>query len=222
MKLKIQIKVLGSNIKAPIAGVVTYKVDLLENEIEFDKVLNYDVSKLDQIIKKYGESNSNNFGIKIVDNFQCYFLTREVEDENSKYIKEGKNYKIKLINKSSEDTCTSTLVKTVKANGYIYNIFSINENIEDIVDAREIGAEIIWTKEEGLSVPLSAMINKNGISYVTLISGGEYIEVPIKIIISNDTIGIVDNYTEEELTGLGITSSSKIKRYDQIVINDEK
>lgn len=55
-----------------------------------------------------------------------------------------------------------------------------------------------------------------------MISGGEYIEVPIKIIISNDTIGIVDNYSEEELTELGITSNSKIKRYDQLVINEEK
>ena len=205
-----------------MAGVVTYKVDTLENDIEFDKILSYDISKLDQIIKKYGENNANNFGIKIVDNFECYFLTKEVEDENSKYVKEGKNYKIKLINKSSDDTCTSTLVKSIKSDGYIYNIFSINENIEDIVDAREIGAEIIWTKEEGLAVPLNAITNRNDVNYVTLISGGEYIEVPIKIIISNDTIGIVDNYSEEELTELGITSNSKIKRYDQLVINEEK
>lgn len=202
--------------------MVTYKIDLLENEIDFENVLNYDISKLEEIISKYSQNNTNNFGIKIVDNFQCYLLTKEKEDENAEYIKEGKNYQIKLSNKSSDEPLVASLVKSLKSDGYIYNIFSVSNNIENIVDVREIGAEIIWTKKEGLVVPLNAITKKNNISYVTLVSKGEYIEVPIKEVISNDTICVVENYSNEELTNLNISSEGIIERYDQLVINEER
>lgn len=205
-----------------MSGVATYKIDLLEYEIDFDKVLNYDISKLEEIISKYSQNNTNNFGIKIIDNFKCYFLTKEIDDENSQYIKEGRNYQIKLSNKSSDDSIVATLVKSEKSNGYIYNIFSINNGIENIVDVRETEAEIIWTKKEGLVVPLNAITKKNNISYVTLVSKGEYIEIPIKEVISNDTICVIENYTKDELTELNLSFSGSVSRYDQLVINEEK
>lgn len=205
-----------------MSGVATYKIDLLEDEIDFDKVLNYDISKLEEIISKYSQNNTNNFGIKIIDNFKCYFLTKEIDDENSQYIKEGRNYQIKLSNKSSDDSIVATLVKSEKSNGYIYNIFSINNGIENIVDVRETEAEIIWTKKEGLVVPLNAITKKNNISYVTLVSKGEYIEIPIKEVISNDTICVIENYTKDELTELNLSFSGSVSRYDQLVINEEK
>lgn len=211
----------SNNIKAPISGLVTYKIDGLENLINYNEILNYDVEKLDEIINKYSSNNTNNFGIKIVDNFKCYYLVKEAENENTQYIKEGQKYQIKLMDKNSNDSNTAILEKSINSNGYTYNIFSIENSVSDVLDVRETGAEIIWTKKEGLVVSLDAVVNKNGINYVTLVTGGEYIDIPIKVVISNDTVCIVENYTKEELEELGITSNAVLERYDQLLIENK-
>ncbi len=217
-KLEKDSKNSNNNIKAKMSGIVTYKLDGLENEIDFDSVLNYNESKFDEIISKYSDNNTNNFGIKIVDNFKCYYLVKENEDENSQYMVEGRNYRIKLIDKNSEATNTAKLEKSIKSNGVIYNLFSIDENIEEIVDVREIGAEIIWSSNEGMAVPLEAITTKNNIDYVTIVTGGEFIDVPVRRLISNDTISIVENYEAEDLQQLGIESKEKLELYDQLLI----
>ncbi len=211
----------SNNIKAPISGLVTYKIDGLENLINYNEILNYDVEKLDEIINKYSSNNTNNFGIKIVDNFKCYYLVKEAENENTQYIKEGQKYQIKLMDKNSNDSNTAILEKSINSNGYTYNIFSIENSVSDVLDVRETGAEIIWTKKEGLVVSLDAVVNKNGINYVTLVTGGEYIDIPIKVVISNDTVCIAENYTKEELEELGITSNAVLERYDQLLIENK-
>ena len=211
----------SNNIKAPISGLVTYKIDGLENLINYNEILNYDVEKLNEIINKYSSNNTNNFGIKIVDNFKCYYLVKEAENENTQYIKEGQKYQIKLMDKNSNDSNTAILEKSINSNGYTYNIFSIENSVSDVLDVRETGAEIIWTKKEGLVVSLDAVVNKNGINYVTLVTGGEYIDIPIKVVISNDTVCIAENYTKEELEELGITSNAVLERYDQLLIENK-
>ena len=211
----------SNNIKAPISGLVTYKIDGLENLINYNEILNYDVEKLDEIINKYSSNNTNNFGINIVDNFKCYYLVKEAENENTQYIKEGQKYQIKLMDKNSNDSNTAILEKSINSNGYTYNIFSIENSVSDVLDVRETGAEIIWTKKEGLVVSLDAVVNKNGINYVTLVTGGEYIDIPIKVVISNDTVCIAENYTKEELEELGITSNAVLERYDQLLIENK-
>ena len=211
----------SNNIKTPVSGVVTYKIDGLENLIEFKDVLNYDINKYDEIINNYKSNSTNDFGIKIVDNYKCYYLTKEIENENNQYIKQGRSYQIKLMDKSSNHSNTAVLEKSIVSDGYIYNIFSIEDSISDVLDAREIGAEIIWTKENGLVVPLEAIANKNNINYVTLVTGGEYKEVPIKVIISNETICIAENYTDEEKEKLGIVSEYILERYDQLLIENK-
>lgn len=211
----------SNNIKAPISGLVTYKIDGLENLINYNEILNYDVEKLDEIINKYSSNNTNNFGIKIVDNFKCYYLVKEAENENTQYIKEGQKYQIKLMDKNSNDSNTAILEKSINSNGYTYNIFSIENSVSDVLDVRETGAEIVWTKKDGLVVSLDAVVNKNGINYVTLVTGGEYIDIPIKVVISNDTVCIAENYTKEELEELGITSNAVLERYDQLLIENK-
>lgn len=211
----------SNNIKAPVAGLVTYKIDGLETLIDFDNILNYDVNKYEEIINKYKDNSINNFGIKIVNNFKCYYLEKEVENENNKYIKEGRNYKIKLMDKSSSDSTSAVLEKSITSNGYTYNLFSIENSISDVLDSREIGAEIIWTKEEGMVVPNESIKNINDINYVTLVTGGEYIDIPIKVVISNDTISIVENYTSDEKIQYGINCEYILERYDQLLIENK-
>lgn len=212
----------NNSIKASVAGAVTYKIDGLENAFEYNDILNFSTEKFEEVISKYNSNNTNNFGIKIVDNFQCYLLVKESNDENIEYIKQGRSYQIKLLNIDNEFSNYVKLEKTIKGNNCTYNIFKLENNVSSLLDTREIGAEIIWKKEEGLVVPLNAITRENEIDYVTLVSGGEYIKIPVKITISNDTISIVENYTKEEKEKLGITDTDSLKIYDQLLIESKK
>lgn len=216
---KESLSVEANNIIAPESGVATYKIDELENFINFDDVLNYDVTKMEEIISKYKSSNISNFGIKIVNNFKAYILIKEEKNENDEYIEVGKKYNLKFGEKEV-DSITAELVKHIENNGYNYIIFQVNNGIENLVDLRTLSTEVVWKKVSGMAVPKTA-IKKNeekNYDYVTLVYGTQYIEVPINIVIESDNICIVENLSKEEKEKLGITTTFILELYDKLLI----
>ena len=208
----------NNNIKATMAGIVSYKLDGLESEIDINEVESYDESKFEEIISKYSNNNTNNFGIKIIDNYSCYYIVKEKTSENEQYMVEGNKYRVKLLNLNSSNMPYATLIKSIKKDDTIYNLFKIDNGIENIVDVREVAVEIIWKEETGLVVPLSLIHKRGDISYVTLITSGQYVEVPVKLGLSNDTISVISNYTFEEKQNLGIESNYIISNYDRLLM----
>lgn len=218
-KVEKESKNIASNIKATMSGLVTYKIDELEDVANYDKVLKYDVEYLENIINKYNQNSINNFGIKIIDNFNCYLLVREPRGENDSYIKEKRNYTIKLSDKSNVKI-TSVLVKNIKTEEYNYSIFSIDNGIENLLDNRLVNAEVIWTRVSGMVVPTNAIKKdeEKGYDYVTAVNGGEYTNIPVKTVILSDSICIVENMTAEKKEELGIKINQKLSIYDQLMI----
>lgn len=212
-------------IKSTMSGCVSYKLDGLENKVNIDDVLNYKPLDFENIIKSYNNPISNNFGIKVVDNFNAYIFIKTSSKENNDYIKEGLTYSIRIVNKSA-DLLNATLVKTVKENDNIYCIFEVTNNLENLIDLRQIDVEVIWKSVSGLTIPNCA-INKNeekNIEYVTAISGGGYIDIPVKIIMKTDTVSIIGNYTNEEFEKLDFNINKEKKSvalYDILIINQE-
>ena len=140
-------------------------------------------------------------------------------DENDKYIKEDKNYIIKTNEKESVEF-TGKLVKSLKSDNDNYLLFEITDNIESLVDHRTVNLEIIWDKTVGMAI-LKDAIRRNEqdtYDYVIVVNGGEYLNVPIKIINSSEGICIVENLKPEEKEKLGITDNNKINLYDILVI----
>ncbi len=210
----------NDNIKAPKSGVVTYKLDNLENQIDISNVLKLTISEIDNLFDKYSSNNLNNFGIKIVNNFLAYFVVKIENGEYDNYIKDGKIYTIKINEKKSIEF-SSKLVKSLKDDKNNYLIFEIDNGIENIIDHRLVNLEIIWDKKEGMAVLKDAIKRneQNTYDYVTVVNGGEYLHVPVKIISSNEGICIVDNFTTEEKKELGIEDNkNKINLYDILVI----
>ena len=208
----------NNNIKATMAGIVSYKLDGLEDEIDINKVESYDESKFEEIISKYSSNNTNNFGIKIIDNFSCYYIVKEKSSENEQYMIEGNKYRVKLLNLNSTNMPYAILIKSIKKDDVIYNLFKIDNGIENIVDVREVATEIIWKEETGLVIPLSLIHTKGDISYVTLITNGQYVEVPVKLGLSNETVCVISNYTNEEKQQLGIECNYIISNYDRLLM----
>lgn len=207
------------NILAPVSGVATYKLDGLEDLINFENVENLDATKIEDVFSKYKSNNVSNFGIKIVDNYNAYILVKEKKGENDNYIQIDRNYTLKFGEKDINDI-TARLVKLVNGKDYNYVFFKVENGIENLVDLRTISIEVVWKKVSGMAVPKSA-IKKNeekGYSYVTLVYGTQYIDVPIKIEIESDNTCIVENLTKEEREKIGISTSYILELYDKLVI----
>lgn len=209
----------SNNVIAPISGAVTYKIDKLEDVVDVEKILKYSEKDIDSFFAKYTNNSVSEYGIKIVDNYNAYFILRTLCSESDVYIKEGKNYTIKTT-EQDEYEFTGNLVKNMKSGEYNYSIFKIENGIENIIDYRTIGLEVVWNKTEGLAV-LNTGLNESSdgrYKFVTLVYGGQYIDIPVKVINSDENISIVENYTNEELTQLGLTKNATLSRYDIIVV----
>lgn len=220
--LENQNKMSGDNIKASVSGVVTYKIDGLENIVDFSKVEELSSDKIDEIWGKYKENNINNFGIKIINNYSAYLITKVPRGENDKYIKEGSVYKLKLNGNNNNNTLEGTLIKNIQTDQFNYSIFHISNGIEDLIDNRLLDVEIIWNREEGMAV-LKNAIKRNSEDtyyYVTLVNGGQYMDIPIKIVSSSDTVCIVTNFSKEERESLNITTTSTLQMYDVLVVQE--
>ena len=221
-ELENQNKMSGDNIKASVSGVVTYKIDGLENMVDFSKVEKLSSDKIDEIFGEYKENNINNFGIKIINNYSAYLITKVPRGENDKYIKEGSVYKLKLNGNNNNNTLEGTLIKNIQTDQFNYSIFHISNGIEDLIDNRLLDVEIIWNREEGMAV-LKNAIKRNTEDtyyYVTLVNGGQYMDIPIKIVSSSDTVCIVTNFSKEERESLNITTTTTLQMYDVLVVQE--
>lgn len=209
----------SDNIKSPISGCITYKTDGLEKFTDISKVFSYNIEDIEGIFNKYKGNVSSDFGIKVINNFIAYII---IKVPNNEYIKTGNSYYIKFNDKSElkESAVLRKIINIDDANKYC--IFEITNGIEKIVDSRIENVEVIWTKKTGMTVPLSGinLDNNSNIGNVTIIKNGDYLQVPIKIILYNDNIAVVDNLTEDEKISNNIESTNTLEVYDQIVIKE--
>lgn len=211
----------SDSIRATASGAVTYKLDGLENSVDIDKLLNSSDIEIEKIIEKYSQSIGNNYGIKIVDNFKAYIIIKEPIGLNDEYIKEKNNYEFKMIDKEKE-TYTGKLVKNIKNSSYNYCIFEINENIEKIIDLRNLNVEITWAKIKGTAVLVEGIKkdDNSNYEYINILKTGKYIKVPIVVKISSDGIAIIENMSDEKRKELNIEIKDKFNLYDQVIIQE--
>ena len=204
-------------IYTPISGLVTYKVDGLENVYNYNDVQGYDISKINEIISSLDKEPSSQFGIKVIDNYGAYLLVKTERSENDEYIKQGYNYKIR-ISDIENSTITAYLVKNLQDEKYNYSIFMIENEIDNLVDYRKLSCKVIWKTNTGMAVPVNAIYEENGYKYVLVVYGTEYIKIPVKVTANSDSIAIVKNYSKEELKELNLDIEFELELYDELVI----
>ena len=210
---------LGSNIKASVGGIVSYKVDSLENSINIDNVLNSSIQDIENYYLSYLQNNVSNFGIKMINNYEAYVVVKEARGENDEYISLNKRYKLRLVDNNYEEI-TGQVVVFLQDEQYNYVIFKVTDNIEKIYADRLISFEVVWKRVEDLAIPVKAL-KYNELKdyyYVIALKYGEYVELPVKLKISSDTVAIVSKYSSEEKEELSIDSKYDIKLYDRIVV----
>ena len=223
-KLEEQLNSGAEYIKAPESGIVSYKVDGLEEILTPNNFSTLNKEFLENLKLKTGQLIATNEECgKIIDSSKCYIATIS-NSEQAKKAQIGDAIKVRLsnsklikatINYVSQENEEETLI-----------ILEINKQISELANYRKISFDLIWWNESGLKVPNQAIVEKDGINYVVRNRAGYLDKIVVKITRKNEKYSIVTNYDTEELKNLGFSSTDiqKMKNitiYDEIILNPD-
>ena len=209
-------------VKAPMSGIVSYKVDGLEETLTPDNFGSINKEVLENLNLKTGEivATSEEAG-KVIDNFACYIATISSSEE-AKQAQVGDDVKIRLSN-NSEIPAEINSISNENENEVML-ILKVNEQIEELINYRKISFDLIWWDETGLKIPNEAIVEIDGLNYVVRNRAGYLNKILVNLTKQGEEYSIVQSYTTEELKELGfsneeINSYRKISLYDEIVLN---
>lgn len=206
-------------IKASKSGIVSYRIDGLEETLNGNDFSKMNKDFLEELNIKTGQiiSSSNEAG-KVVDNFNCYIAcTSKSEEANSAKI--GDRVIIAL--PSSKEVNAKIEYITKESDNEVTMVFSITEGIDELLTYRKTTIDIIWWYAEGFKVPNSSIITENNLDYVIRTRAGYLDKVLIKVKKKTDSYSIVANYSTSEIEQLHIKQgiSTSITLYDELILN---
>lgn len=203
--------------KAPIAGIVSYRVDGLEEKLSTNNFNEITEGYLESLDLRTGKivSTSNECG-KVIDNFKCYIAVT-LNSKNSMKTEVGKQVTLRI---SNNEEFKAKIVQINEESGKRTIIFEINKMTEDLINHRKIAVDVIWWDESGLKVPKQALIQENGLYYVIRNKAGIETKLLVKVVEQTDKFAIIEPYETKELQELGY-SSTDIKNYKKITNYDE-
>ena len=156
-------------VTAPMSGVVSYRIDNLEEALTPNGFEKLDKKFLEDLGLKTGQIvSSNSEAGKIINNYECYIATIM----NSKEAKEASIGDKVTLRLSTQDNVTASIEYKNEKDNYVVLVLKINDCVEKLIDYRKISIDVIWWEYEGLKVPKSAIIYDNGLSYIVRNRGG--------------------------------------------------
>lgn len=209
-------------ITAPVSGVVSYRVDGLEDTLSTEDLSNLTEEKLENLGLKTGKiiSTSQEAG-KIINNFDCSLAT-VLSSEAAKNIEVGNKVTITL---SSGNEINSEVKYVAKQDDdKVLIVFDLKTLTDELTQYRKISFNITWWSYSGLKVPNSAILeDEQGLKYVIRKKAGLEQKIIVKVLKKNDKYSVVGTYDNSELEALGIDAKgySKISQYDNILLYPE-
>ena len=223
-KLEEQLNSGAEYIKAPISGIVSYKVDGLEESLTPNNFSTLNKEFLESLKLKTGQLiATNDEKGKIVDSSKCYIATI-TDSEESKKAQIDDNVRIRLssnkiiearIEYVSQENEDETLI-----------ILEISKQIGELSNYRKISYDLIWWSSTGLKVPNQAIVEEDGLNYVVRNRAGYLSKILVKVTRKNDKYSIVSSYDNQELEKLGFskTEMSNMKNisiYDELILKPD-
>ena len=210
--------------KAANSGVVSYKVDGLEETLNVNSIDNITEEYLNKLNLKAGQivPSSTECG-KVVNNYYCYIAT-VLKKEDTEQLEEGKNIKVRLTN---ADEITAKVFKIKEENNKNIVILKITKDVEELIEYRKINFDLIYWSYFGLKVPNSSIIKENDLNYVIRVRAGYKDKILVKVSKSNENYSIIEDYTTEELKEMGWSSSDIVNNksigiYDEVMVNPKE
>lgn len=148
---------------APIGGIVSYRVDGLEETLTPQNFESINTEMLTDLDLTTGQivTTSEKTG-KIINNFECYIAISTNTNE-AKNAEVGDKAKIRL-STNQEIPVKIEYIKEEEKGRLI--ILKITQGVEYLTNYRKVSLDLIWWEKEGLRVPNSSIIYENGLSYV--------------------------------------------------------
>ena len=212
-------------IEATISGLVSYKVDGLEEVLTTNSLENLTEEYLSNLKLKTGEMipTSDESG-KIVNNYYCYIATivKSKEADNVEV-----NDSIQLVLSTGDEVKAKVHYIAEQESGNKLLILKITECVEKLISYRKISFEIVWWNATGLRVPNSSIVERDGKSYIVRKRIGYTDDILVKVLKNTENYSIIENYTSLELKELGysteeIRNMKSISLYDEILLKPSK
>ena len=207
--------------KAEMSGVVSYRVDGLEEKLTEDNFNDFTEEYLESLDLKTGQivATSNDCG-KVIDNFKCYIAV-PMDSVKAMEAKVGDKVQIRISNKEELD---AKIVQINEGSGKRVIIFQVNKLVDELINHRKIAIDVIWWSESGLRIPNQALIEENGLYYVVRNKAGVQNKILVKLDVQTDKFSIISSYSASELQEIGydeedIRNYKKISNYDEILLN---
>lgn len=206
-------------IKAPVSGIVSYRVDGFEEVLgteNFDNLTSEILEKLD--IKTGKIVSTNNECAKIIDDFNCYIAV-VLNSDTAKKAEIGEFVNITLA--SGNEIKTSIIHKKIQDDGKALIVFKLPVLTDELMSYRKISFNITWWSYSGIRIPNSSIIEENNLKYVMKKTSKGNEKILVKILRKNDNYSIVSSYSLEDLQQLGVDSSenTKLNIYDAILVS---
>lgn len=222
-QLKKQLEEGSEIIKSPMSGIVSYRVDGLEEILKTDNFDYLNKELLDSFDLKVGAAIPlNSEKGKVVNNFYCYIATC-MNTEKAHDAKVGDKVSLRLSTSEEINAEIVSVIKDDSENEDVIIVFKIYEDVENLIEYRKISFDIVWWKYTGLKISNSAIIEENDKTYVEKNKVGYQEKIEVFILRQNDTYSIIA-YTDDDFEKLGFTEEEideidRIKLYDEIVLH---
>ena len=203
-------------VKAKNSGIVSYKFDGYEKNLNLQNLKNIKYSDIENTNSEYKKMKigtkikKGEPVVRIVNNLKQYVVISCNEKEANK-LKVGQS--VVLVNKDKKIN-SNVYDKYEDNNDYIV-ILSISEENMEIYDTRVKEFDIIYKSTEGLKVPKSAFVKLNGKKGVYVISEtGEEKFVELQGTYYEDEEYIIIDYYKNHINGIKC-----INIYDELILN---
>ncbi len=221
--LEAQLNSNAETIMAPESGIVSYRVDGLEEILKCNDFSYLNRQALEGYDIKTGATvpQSSERG-KVVNNFICYMAV-PMKAEKADGAKVGDTVTIRLSNSKEIEAKIIYIVE--EQDGSKILVFEFKDRIEELIEYRKISIDIIWWKYSGFKISNSAIVtDEKDLSYIRKQNAGYEEKILIKVLRQNETFSIVTNYKDEELAELGFTEDEisdmiDLKLHDEIILH---
>lgn len=205
------------------SGVVSYRIDGLEEMLKVDELENLSVKYLNSLHLTTGQIvGKTNNAAKVINNFECYIAV-PFEKKSIDGVNEGKKATIRL---STQEEIKAEVCRINEEGNQSLVIFKITDDVEKLLNYRKISLDVIWWSYTGLMAPKEAILYENGTAYVIRKKNENIEKIMVRILKENSNYCIIDNYDSEDLAEMGYTTEEirdikAIKLYDEIIVNPE-
>ncbi|MDD2481831.1 MAG: HlyD family efflux transporter periplasmic adaptor subunit [Lutispora sp.] len=206
-------------IAAKSAGIVSFNIDGLEQNLNPESISKFSVDDVKSLINslssvKNKEEKLN--GLKVIDNFS-WFLCIIADEKQINGLKEGS--RVKLAFSGYDDLPLKAKLKHMSEpiNGECLVSFEVTDNIKNFYNVRIADLRIITHEYEGLLVDERCLVELEKQKGVYIIKEGVVKFVAADVISTENGYALIKNIDKKE--GVTQQSSYIIKVYDEVVKN---